>query len=254
MAQCRATDADAAAGTIRVANPHTLLMRWQAIEYIASLHLERRAQAWWGCITTAPGAYSAYRRTWLIQLGGFSNDTYAEDTDLTLTLGRRGCRVTCAPDAVAYTQAPETARGLMRQRVRWLYGNLQSAFKHRAGFFDARTLSLRWYGLPNFWYSYLFVNLLFPLAAVSLAFLPVWVDWRQVAALMGALMGLDIVTAGAALALDNDRQRLWPALVAQRLFYPFFLWAVFVVVAFRAVTGAGDLWHHNEASGSSEKP
>jgi cellulose synthase/poly-beta-1,6-N-acetylglucosamine synthase-like glycosyltransferase len=84
------------------------------------------------CMPTVPGAIGAFRRDALAQIGGVSGATLAEDTDVTMGIGRHGWRVVYADDAIAYTEAPSTFGGLWRQRYRWAYGTLQSIWKHRA--------------------------------------------------------------------------------------------------------------------------
>src|SRR5207237_4579912 len=74
----------------------------------------------------------AFRRQALDEVGGVSADTLAEDTDLTLGIGRAGWRVVYVEDARAWTEAPSTLAQLWRQRYRWSYGTLQSAWKHKA--------------------------------------------------------------------------------------------------------------------------
>ena len=78
-----------------------------------------------------PGAVGAFRRPALPQVGGVSADTLAEDTDLTIALGRAGWRVVYEPTARAWTEAPATFGQLWRQRYRWSYGIMQSLWKHR---------------------------------------------------------------------------------------------------------------------------
>ena len=70
-------------------------------------------------------------------VGGVSGDTLAEDTDLTLAIGRAGRRVVYAEDARAWTEAPATLRGLWRQRYRWSYGTMQAVWKHRGAVWRA---------------------------------------------------------------------------------------------------------------------
>ena len=65
---------------------------------------------------------------------GVSLDTVAEDADLTMALLARGYRVEYEDRALAFTEAPTNANGLMRQRFRWSFGILQSVWKHRGGF------------------------------------------------------------------------------------------------------------------------
>jgi len=67
--------------------------------------------------------------------------------DLTMSLLQAGYRVHYEDRALAYTEAPMNARGLMRQRFRWSFGILQAVWKHRIAFWRGGTLG--WIALPN---------------------------------------------------------------------------------------------------------
>jgi cellulose synthase/poly-beta-1,6-N-acetylglucosamine synthase-like glycosyltransferase/peptidoglycan/xylan/chitin deacetylase (PgdA/CDA1 family) len=137
----------AVAGNAKVGNRVNLWTRWQALEYITSQNFERRALNTMGAVSVVPGAIGAWRVSAVREAGGFHTDTVAEDADLTMALLRRGYRVEYEDLALAYTEAPVNARGLMRQRFRWSFGILQSVWKHRAVF--ARKGVLGWIALPN---------------------------------------------------------------------------------------------------------
>ncbi len=154
----------AVAGNAKVGNRTNLVTRFQAVEYVTSQNLERRAFAMLNCITVVPGAVGAWRKTDVIAAGGFSDDTLAEDQDLTLSLGRAGKRVVYAEDAIAYTEAPTTMRMLARQRFRWSFGTLQCAWKHRDMTLRARYGSLGLVALPNLWIFQIFYAAISPLA------------------------------------------------------------------------------------------
>ncbi len=79
----------AVAGNAKVGNRINLLTRLQALEYITSQNLDRRAFAVLNCITVVPGAVGAWRRDIVIQAGGFSGDTLAEDSDLTIAIQKK---------------------------------------------------------------------------------------------------------------------------------------------------------------------
>ncbi|MEO9077997.1 MAG: glycosyltransferase, partial [Rhodanobacter sp.] len=121
----------AVAGNAKVGNRINLITVWQALEYITAQNLERRALAALGAITVVPGAVGAWRRDALEQLGGFPADTLAEDQDLTLAIQKAGYHTLFDAEAIAWTEAPDSARGLARQRFRWSYGTLQCLWKHR---------------------------------------------------------------------------------------------------------------------------
>lgn len=121
----------AVAGNAKVGNRVNLITRWQALEYITAQNVERRAMALLNCISVVPGAIGAWRREVLLELGGFATDTLAEDADLTLRVLAAGWQVTYEQRAVALTEAPQTVRGFLKQRFRWMYGILQATWKQR---------------------------------------------------------------------------------------------------------------------------
>jgi cellulose synthase/poly-beta-1,6-N-acetylglucosamine synthase-like glycosyltransferase len=65
----------AVAGNAKVGNRINLLTNWQALEYIASQNLDRRAFALLHCISVVPGAVGAWRRELLIGASGFVDET-----------------------------------------------------------------------------------------------------------------------------------------------------------------------------------
>ena len=154
----------AVAGNAMVGNRINLVTRWQALEYVTSQNLDRRAFALLDCITVVPGAVGAWRRSVVLEVGGFKEDTLAEDQDLTLAMRRAGYSVAYADGAVAYTEAPDTLRGLAKQRFRWSFGTLQCTWKHREAFFRAKYGSLGWIALPNVFLFQLLLPAISPIA------------------------------------------------------------------------------------------
>ncbi|GAB2972194.1 glycosyltransferase [Amycolatopsis acidiphila] len=121
----------AVSGNVKIANRDTFLTRLQHIEYVVGFTIDRRVQDLLGSMCTIPGAAGAFRRRALLGVGGVSQETLAEDTDLTIALGRAGWRLVYVDDAVAWTEAPTKVRQLWQQRYRWTYGTMQSVWKHR---------------------------------------------------------------------------------------------------------------------------
>ncbi|MDB4905903.1 MAG: putative glycosyl transferase/polysaccharide deacetylase [Gemmatimonadetes bacterium] len=171
----------AVAGNAKVGNRVNIVTRWQALEYVTSQNLDRRAFSLLNCITVVPGAVGAWRRDLIRQLGGFRDDTLAEDQDLTLEVRRAGYQVAYADAAVAYTEAPDTLRGLARQRFRWSFGTLQCAWKHRDALFRPRYGALGSIGLPNVWLFQLLLPAISPLADLLFVWslVSVWSTWEQ---------------------------------------------------------------------------
>ena len=168
----------AVAGNALVGNRRNLITRWQALEYITAQNLERRALAALGAVTVVPGAVGAWRRAALEQLGGYPDDTLAEDQDLTIAIQRAGWRVEFDPEARAYTEAPETVGGLLKQRFRWSFGTLQCIYKHRAALFNVKHPVLGFVALPQIWLFQILLTAVAPL--IDLA-----VIWSLISAIYG---------------------------------------------------------------------
>src|SRR5436190_22527449 len=90
----------AVAGNVKVGNEVNMITKWQSIEYITSQNFDRRAFDLLNCITVVPGAIGAFRKAAVIEAGGLTTDTLAEDCDLTMRLHRIGYEVKNCNDAI----------------------------------------------------------------------------------------------------------------------------------------------------------
>ncbi|MGH9501509.1 MAG: glycosyltransferase [Terriglobales bacterium] len=162
----------AVAGNAKVGNRINLWTRWQALEYITSQNFERRALNTMGAVSVVPGAIGAWRISAVLEAGSFHTDTVAEDADLTMALLQLGYRVEYEDLALAFTEAPVNARGLMRQRFRWSFGILQSVWKHRGAF--AREGVLGWIALPNIAIFQVLLPLVSPLIDIMFVVGTIW--------------------------------------------------------------------------------
>ena len=150
----------AIAGNAKVGNRVNLWTRWQALEYITSQNFERRALNLFHVITVVPGAIGAWRTAPVKAAGGYPLNTVAEDADLTMGLLEAGWKVDYEDRALAFTEAPIDAKGLMRQRFRWSFGTLQAVWKHRAAFVRNKAMGL--FALPNILIFQMFLPLVSP--------------------------------------------------------------------------------------------
>ena len=205
----------AVAGNAKVGNRINLWTRWQALEYITSQNFERRALNTLGAVSVVPGAIGAWRTSAVVEAGGYHTDTVAEDADLTMALLRRGYRVEYEDLALAYTEAPVNANGLMRQRFRWSFGILQSVWKHSAAF--ARQGVLGWVALPNIVIFQIllpvvspFIDLMFAVGAawyfVQKYFHPDSTDpasFHRLVLFFAAFLVIDFITSAIAFALER---------------------------------------------------
>lgn len=214
----------AVAGTAEVGNLENALTRWQAVEYVTQQELERRAWDAFGAVPIVPGAVGAWRRRPLVEAGGFSSDTLAEDADLAMALCRRGWRVVHAPSARARTEVPATRRSLVRQRVRWSFGVLQALWKHRHAAVERDAGAFGRIVWPTMMLFQVLLPLMVPGAVVSLGLAAIAGDLRPALITAASLAAVEVAQLAVAqwLARRSDGTptgRLWPSLWTARLYY-----------------------------------
>jgi peptidoglycan-N-acetylglucosamine deacetylase len=242
----------AVAGNVKVMNRNRWLTRWQALEYITSQNLEKRAFDLLDCIPVVPGAVGAWRASLLRSSGGFSGDTVAEDTDLTLTIRRNGWKILYDEDAIGRTEVPETIDALIRQRFRWTFGTLQAVWKHRDVTGRPRYGTLGWIAIPNILLFQILLPLVSPvidllfllsialwgLAQLRVAELPqLWTaqDVERSLIFFAAFMLIDLFTCVVAFTLERHED--W-TLLAPLLLQRFYYRQMMYVVLFRAIKEA----------------
>ncbi|HTW30132.1 MAG TPA: glycosyltransferase [Candidatus Sulfotelmatobacter sp.] len=250
----------AIAGNAKVGNRVNLWTRWQALEYITSQNFERRALDVLGAVSVVPGAIGAWRVSAVREAGGYHIDTVAEDADLTMALLRRGYRVEYEDMALAYTEAPTHANGLMRQRFRWSFGILQAVYKHRGVM--ARKGALGWVALPNIWIFQILLPLVSPLIDIMFALGTIWyfiqkhfhpdstdpASFHKLVAFFFAFLVIDFLASAIAFALErrrpDDKEDPW--LLSQVWLQRFAYRQLFSIVLFktlkRAIEGRKFAW------------
>jgi len=195
----------AVAGNVKVGNLGNPLTRWQALEYIMQIGVDRCAQELLRAIVVVPGACAAWRRSAVIRCRGFSPAAAAEDCDLALQLQQHGYRVAQNLQAVAFTEAPETFRQLSRQRFRWTYGNAQALWKHRAMILNPRYGWLGLFSLPSAALSIVmpivFLPFVYAMAAVSLN----QHNGRLLLVYAAIFLAVQLIQAVAGVALTRER-------------------------------------------------
>ncbi len=250
----------AVAGNVKVGNRDRWLTRWQALEYVTSQNMEKRAFDLLNCIAVVPGALGAWRTEAVSACGGISADTVAEDTDLTIAIRRRGWRILYDDSAVARTQAPETARDLVKQRFRWTFGTMQAVWKHRNTLGRWRYGTLGWVALPNIFLFQILLPLFSPvidlmffgtlvlwgLARLRVTQIPqLWTTDDVVRSLIffAVFMVIDFLTCVVAFALEKKEDwTLLAPLLPQRFYYRQMMYWVLFRALMRAVQGSAVGW------------
>jgi cellulose synthase/poly-beta-1,6-N-acetylglucosamine synthase-like glycosyltransferase/spore germination protein YaaH/peptidoglycan/xylan/chitin deacetylase (PgdA/CDA1 family) len=247
----------AVAGNAKVGNRVNLVTRWQALEYITAQNLERRALARLNAMTVVPGAVGAWRLAAIQSVGGYPDDTLAEDQDLTIAIQRAGWRVHYDQYAVAWTESPESFAGLAKQRFRWAYGTLQCLWKHRAVMATGKPAGLARVGLPQAIVFQILLAAISPIidTALIVSFVMTWISvqahgWAQTQHDVELMLiywlvftAIDLLAAIVAFALERreDWRLLW-LLIPQRIGYRQVMYYVVLKAIAQALRGPRVGW------------
>jgi cellulose synthase/poly-beta-1,6-N-acetylglucosamine synthase-like glycosyltransferase len=244
------TRVGAVSGHAKVGNLRTFIARCQALEYTCGFNLDRRAYNRWECITVVPGAISAVRKEAIAEAGGLSLQTLAEDTDLTLSLHRHRQRIVYVPEAIAWTEAPESMRTLARQRSRWAYGTLQCLWKHRDMVFNWNYRALGWFSLPSIWFFQIILIAVTPMVDLFLlASLP-FGAWNAVLPFVVTFLAMDVLLATLACLLEREPiVRAWRILPMRLIYRPMLSYCIWKAIL-RAIKGAWVSWGKLERTAS----
>lgn len=259
----------AVAGNAKVGNRVNLVTRWQAVEYVTAQNIERRALTRFDAIMVVPGAVGAWRRTALDEVGGYPEDTLAEDQDLTIAIQRRGWKIAYDEQAVAWTEAPETFRALAKQRFRWSFGTLQCLWKHRAVVARGRPSGLAFVGMPQAWMFQIAFAVISPLIDLALGVSVIgtavrvlqhgWAQTQTDVLRMGlywaCFTAVDLVCGLVAYRLDVREEKFRPLLLlAQRFVYRQLMYSVVIRAVGAAFSGLGIGWGKLERTGRVTAP
>ncbi|WP_330344738.1 glycosyltransferase [Streptomyces longwoodensis] len=245
----------AVAGNAKVGNRDTLIGAWQHIEYVMGFNLDRRMYDLLRCMPTIPGAIGAFRREAVLEAGGMSEDTLAEDTDITIALHRAGWQVVYQEHARAWTEAPGSLKQLWSQRYRWCYGTMQALWKHRKSLTD-KGPSGRFgrVGMPLVVLFQVVTPVFAPLIDVFTVYSMVFVDFRAALLAWLAVLGVQLLCAAYAFRLDREKYRYLLMMPLQQLAYRQMMYLVLIHSCVTALTGGRLRWQKLKRTGEVGTP
>jgi len=242
----------AVSGNTKVGNRKGLLGRWQHIEYVMGFNLDRRMYEVLNCMPTVPGAIGAFRRQAVAEIGGVSGATLAEDTDITMAVGRNGWRVVYVEDARAWTEAPETLGQLWRQRYRWAYGTIQSVWKHKGAMLHPSEGNIGRRALPYLLVFQIVLPVLAPVIDLFALYGVLFLNPLTVGAYWVGFNLFQLVLALYAFHLDGESKRpLW-SMPLQQFVYRQLMYLVVIESLISALLGSRLRWGHLERTGNVE--
>lgn len=232
----------AVAGNVKVGNEVNMLTKWQAIEYITSQNFDRKAFAYLNAITVVPGAIGAFRKQAIVEAGGFTTDTLAEDCDLTIRLLRAGYTVTNEKDALALTEAPESTKMFIRQRFRWSYGVMQTFWKHRDVLFNNKYKALGWVAFPNILLFQFIIPAFAPIADIIMITSLFTGSAANVLLYYGLFMLVDAAVAILAFSFEKEPKKRLVWMIPQRIVYRWLMLFVLFKAFLKAIKGEWQGW------------
>ncbi|WP_416983160.1 bifunctional polysaccharide deacetylase/glycosyltransferase family 2 protein [Streptomyces sp. T028] len=245
----------AVAGNAKVGNRNTVIGAWQHIEYVMGFNLDRRMYDLLRCMPTIPGAIGAFRRDAVLEVGGMSEDTLAEDTDITIAMHRAGWQVVYQEHAKAWTEAPGSLKQLWSQRYRWSYGTMQALWKHRKSLTD-KGPSGRFgrVGMPLVVLFQIVTPVFAPLIDVFTVYSMIFVDFQAALLAWFAVLGIQLGCAAYAFRLDKEKYRYLLMMPLQQLAYRQMMYLVLIHSSITALTGGRLRWQKLKRTGEVGTP
>jgi biofilm PGA synthesis N-glycosyltransferase PgaC len=231
----------AVTGNPRVLNTGTVLASLQAIEFSATVGVQRRGDAIWGRLMTFSGLCTLLDRDAVVSQGGFAPEMATEDIDLTWRLQLAGRHVVYEPRALFGMEAPETFGAWWRQRKRWVQGLAQVLRRHGPTALSPKqwrmwpvmgqgVFSILWAHLVLIFFVVLGLDFIFGVTVPGLS------GYLRFFAALVLIAGVIQVLVGVFLDRRSDpgiiRQLIWAA------WYPLVYWIFCVVTVFRATLPA----------------
>jgi cellulose synthase/poly-beta-1,6-N-acetylglucosamine synthase-like glycosyltransferase len=218
-------DTVAAGGAVRIANgcrlrdgfleevglPRNPLALVQVIEYLRAFLFGRMGWEPIGAVLIVSGAFGVFRRTTLIEVGGFDPQAVGEDMELIVRIhrkmkqARRRYHIGFIPDPVCWTDAPESLKDLGSQRTRWHHGLGQALMLNKWLLFNPRGGTVSWLAIP----FYVLFELLGPvIETVGLALFIVTaafghIAWAEAGVFILLSLSLGLMLSVSAIMLDE---------------------------------------------------
>lgn len=189
-------------------NPWALL---QVVEYLRAFLFGRLGWSRLNAMLIISGAFGVFRKSVVIDVGGYRTDTVGEDMELVVRIHhvmrtqRKPYQIEFVPDPVCWTEVPEDMRTLKNQRIRWQRGLSESLSSHWGLMFH------RHGGLPG-WVAFPFMVLFEWLGPVielggylfmCIAYAFGFISWEAFFVFFFVALGLGVLLSASGLLLEE---------------------------------------------------
>ena len=222
----------ASGGTIRIINgceinagflvnvglPKNMLARFQIVEYLRAFLFGRLGWSPLNAVLIVSGAFGLFRKSKVIDAGGYRADTVGEDMELIVRLHRinrlRGTpyRITYVPDPICWTEAPDSLKVLRSQRTRWQRGLAESLTMNWQLLFHPRSGAVGWLAFP-FFILFEFLGPVLEVLGYAITIIGTILgvfSWEAFETFMFVALSFGILLSVTALLLEELSFRLYP--------------------------------------------
>jgi len=139
-----------------LALPRGWLERLQILEYARAFFSGRAGWSHFDALLIISGAFGVFRRSAVLDVGGYLVGTVGEDMELVVRLHRhyrerkQPYRILFTPDPICWTEVPNDWSTLRGQRNRWHRGLWETLWTHRALLFNPQYGRLGTVAMPYF--------------------------------------------------------------------------------------------------------
>jgi len=146
----------------------------QIIEYLRSFASWRTGWSYLDGLLIIGGALTVFNRDALVKVGGYRSEAYCEDLEIILTLHEYHLKhsipykIWTIPEVICWTRVPKDKAGLKKQRIRWMWGALQSLNWHKNLLFNKKSTLIGWFSFPHVVFIEAFAPIIELLGIISL--------------------------------------------------------------------------------------
>ena len=158
----------------RKKSPQSVFIGVQIIEYLRSFTAWRTGWSYLDGLLIIGGALTIFDKSAVMKVGGYKTEASCEDLEIILTLHEYHLKnnipykIWTIPDVICWTRVPKTKTDLKRQRIRWMWGALQSLSWHKQLMFTHKSPLIGWFAFPHIVFIEAFAPVVELLGLISL--------------------------------------------------------------------------------------
>lgn len=209
------TGSAAVSGLVKVGvQNNNILTAFQSLEYTFGQKVEKQFLAQFNGVAVIPGALGAFRRDWIEYCGFYPSRTLTEDMHLTLIILSQNAKIEFEESAIVRTEPPVNLSDLIKQRIRWQTGTLQTLMITKMNKYNRFSLVYIWF---------------MSIILLPLPFLSMWLVATQTTVNIILLIVVFTVVETVVLVIADEKFKLIHMLAPiQRIFQYFFNAYIFI--------------------------